>query len=307
MDRIDLLRVFVRVLETRNFTRAAADLGMSRSAVSMAVQELETRYGARMFHRSTRMVTPTEEGEALYARAQPILSDMEEVEGLFHDSGGAVEGRVRIEAPARVARLILAPALPALFDKHPGLRLEIGSSDRMVDLIADRVDLALRVGTLNDSGLVARRIGDMRFVNVASPDYLARHGTPKAVKDLVNHYEVGFLSPTSGKAMDWCWDDGRGGKVGPLPTRVTANNADTLVACAVAGMGIIRTPAYEVQDLIASGALVEILPGHGTPAMTVSLVWPHRRQMSRRVRVVSDWLAGLMSQALKLAPAGAPH
>ena len=228
---------------------------------------------------------------------------MDEAESLFLAAGGAVEGRVRIEAPPRVARLLLAPALPELFARHPGLRLDIGSSDRIVDLIAERVDLALRIGTLSDSGLVARRIGEIRFVSVASPSYLARYGNPKSVKELVDHYEVGFLSPTNGKSLNWNWVDERGGVVAPLPTRVTANNADTLVSCAVAGMGIIRTPAYEVADLIANGAFIEILPDYRPPPMTVSLVWPHRRQMSRRVRVVSDWLAGLMSQALKHCPA----
>lgn len=301
MDRIDLLRIFVRVLETRSFSRAAADLDISRSVVSAAIQDLEMRFGARMFHRSTRSVRATHDGEALYVCARHLINDMEEVEALFRGKQSNVTGRVRIDAPARVSSTILAPALPTLIGAYPELHIELGGSDRLLDLVAEGVDISVRFGFLADSDLVARRVGDIRLVTVASPSYLKRYGIPTDMRQLAGHVEVGLISPSTGRPLDWGSLDGTNLISPPLRSRVSVNSADSLLACALAGVGIVRAPAYEVSGFINRGELVEILSDFSAPSIPVSLVWPHRRQMPYRVRVVSDWVGQLISEALGLA------
>ncbi len=176
MDRIDLFRVFTRVVECSNFTRAADTLGMPRSSVSAAVQELENRVGTRLLNRTTRRVTTTQDGAAFYERCLRLMADMDETENLFRSSAFAAAGTLRIEMPGRIGRLIVAPALPAFLEAHPQIDIEMGATDRPVDLIEERIDCALRVGTLKESELIARPIGELALINVASPTYLARHG-----------------------------------------------------------------------------------------------------------------------------------
>lgn len=298
MDRIDLLQVFVRVAEAGSFTRAADRLGLPRATISTAVQQLETRLGSRLLHRTTRRVGLTPDGEVMLERARALVADMEDMEQQFLPAHGQVSGRLKVDVPSRIARRLIAPALPGFFERHPAIELELGSSDRAVDLVLEGVDCALRVGPLASSSLVARPLGHFTLINCASPAYLTRHGTPRTPADLPQHMAVNYASPTSGRAAPWEWQ--RDGETASLRMRsqVAANNAETYIACALAGLGLIQIPAYDVREHLAAGELVEVLTDARAEPLPVQLVYPHRRNLSRRVQAFAGWLETLLSDSL---------
>lgn len=298
MDRIDLLQVFVSVAETGSFTRAADRLGLPRASVSTAVQQLETRLGSRLLHRTTRRVGLTPDGEVMLERARALVADMEDMEQQFLPAHGQVSGRLKVDVPSRIARRLIAPALPDFFERHPAVELELGSSDRAVDLVLEGVDCALRVGPMASSSLVARPLGQFTLINCASPAYLARHGTPRTPADLPQHTAVNYASPTSGRAAPWEWQ--RDGETATLRMRsqVAANNAETYIACALAGLGLIQIPAYDVREHLAAGELIEVLPDARAEPLPVQLVYPHRRNLSRRMQAFAGWLETVLGDAL---------
>ncbi len=297
MDRLDLYRILIRVIETRSFTRAADGLQMPRSTVSAAVAELEARLGARLLNRTTRSVTPTPEGEEFRDRCLAFLAEAEEIEAMFRTGARRVEGRVRLDVPGRIGRLVLAPALPGFLAQWPGISVELGATDRAVDLVGEQVDMALRVGQLADSILRARRLGQIAQINVASPAYLARHGTPATPGDLTGHLQVGYASPQSGRVADWEWHEGGRKRSLALPWQVSANSAETYIAAALAGLGLIQIPAYDVAGHIAAGELVEVMPRHRPGPMPLHLVVPHPRP-PRRVQVLAAWAEALLDRHL---------
>lgn len=308
MDRIDHLRVFVRVAHCGSFTQAADQLALPRASVSTAVQQLEARLGVRLLHRTTRRVSLTRDGEALLERARALVLDMEELEQQFRPTAGALSGRLRVDLPSRVARRLVAPALPGFLGQHPGIEVELGSTDRTVDLVQEGIDCALRVGPLASSSLVARPLGEFVLINCASPTYLAHHGTPRRPQDLERqaHRAVNYASPGSGRIAPWEWSEAGGGvRQLTLPSQVAANNAETYIACCLAGLGLIQIPAFDVREHLDAGELVEVLPNWRAPAMPVHLVYPHRRHLSRRMQAFSGWLAGLLAPHLA-PPQGAP-
>ncbi|MFH0131239.1 LysR substrate-binding domain-containing protein [Variovorax sp. VaC1] len=298
MDRIDLLQVFLRVAETGSFTRAADRLGLPRATISTAVQQLETRLGSRLLHRTTRRVSLTPDGEVMLERARALVADMEDIEQQFLPAHGHVSGRLKVDVPSRIARRLIAPALPGFFERFPGIELELGSSDRAVDLVLEGVDCALRVGPLASSSLVARPLGHFKLINCASPGYLAQHGTPRTPADLPQHLAINYASPTSGRAAPWEWQ--RDGETHTLRMRnqVTTNNAETYIACALAGLGLIQIPAYDVREHLAAGELVEVMPDARAEPLPVHLVYPHRRNLSRRMQAFAGWLETLLADSL---------
>jgi len=301
MDRIDLFRVYARVVECANFSRAADTLGLPRSTVSAAVQELEGRLGARLLNRTTRQVAPTQEGAAFYERCLRLVADMEEAENLFRHASVGPGGMLRIDVPGRIGRLIVAPALPAFLEAYPQIDVTLGVTDRAVNLIEEGVDCVLRVGVLPDSGLVARPIGMLRLINVASPAYLARHGVPAAPDDLAaGHACVNYASPSTGRLAPWEWLDGGVSRTVQLGGRVTVNSAEAYIASCVAGLGLIQIPAYDVQPQIAAGELVEVMPDYQPAPMPMTLLYPQRRSPSRRLQVFADWLEALLRPACGL-------
>ncbi|MEY4767203.1 MAG: hypothetical protein RI907_3876, partial [Pseudomonadota bacterium] len=185
----DTLRVFVRVAELASFTQAASSLGLPKASASMAVQRLEARLGTRLFHRTTRRVQLTPDGQAFYERSKDLLADLDEMQTLFHPASGGLRGRLRVDMPMRIAHEVVMPELPTFLAQHPELNLELSSTDRRVDLVREGFDCVLRVGGLGDSSLVARPVGQAAMVNLASPAYLARHGEPRALADLARHLD----------------------------------------------------------------------------------------------------------------------
>lgn len=301
MDRIDQLRIFIRVAHSGGFTVAADQLGLPRPTVSLAIQQLEARLGARLFNRTTRRVSLTRDGDALLERAIALVADSEELEQQFRPQARALQGRLRVDLPSRIARRLVAPALPAFFGRYPGIELELGSSDRAIDLVHEGIDCALRVGGLSASSLVALPLGALRLINCASPAYLARHGIPQSPADLSRHFAVNYAAPTSGRIAPWEWtEDGRLQTLA-MRSQVAANNAETYIACCLAGTGLIQIPAFDVREHLQAGELVEVLQHWPAPPMPVQIVYPHRRHLSRRVQAFSGWLAEILAPCVQPA------
>ncbi|WP_462322249.1 LysR family transcriptional regulator [Halochromatium sp.] len=298
MDRIESLRVYLRVVDCLSFTRAANQLQMPRSTVSTSVRDLEERLGVRLLTRSTRSVAPTQDGAAFYERCTRLLNDYDELETLFQASTQPLSGRLSVSVPGRMGRLIFAPALPKLLEQYPGLEVELSSTDREVDLIQDGIDCAIRVGDITGSSLVARPLGMLEMANCAAPAYLERHGTPQSIGELENHFAVRYASPTNARVEYWDVETPDGVQEMPLRSRVTANHAEALIACCLAGLGMIQVPAYDVRDDIRNGTLIEVLPKARAPAMPINIVYPHRRHLSHRLRVFMDWAEDVLRKAI---------
>lgn len=296
MDRIDLFKIFARVVECASFTRAADTLGLPRSSVSAAVILLETRVGARLLHRTTRKVAPTQDGTAFYDRCLRLITDVEETEDLFRRRGAEPAGRLKIDVPGRIGRLVIAPALPALLARHPLIDIDLGITDRAVNLVEDNVDCVLRVGPLGNSGLVARKIGELALINVASPGYLETHGIPETPDDLADHLAVNYASPSTGRIEDWEWLESGQLRGQAMRGRVTVNSAEAYIACCQAGLGLIQIPAYDVKHQIETGELVEVMPHHRAAPMPMTLLYPNRRHLSHRLQIVADWLEALLER-----------
>lgn len=298
MDRIERFRIFARVVECASFTRAAATLGLPRSSVSAALADLEAGLGARLLNRTTRKVSTTQEGEAFYERCLRLLADVEEVENLFRHDGAGVAGRLRVDVPGRIGRLVIAPALPEFLARHPALDVDLGVTDRAVNLVEDRVDCVLRVGPIEDSSLVGRRLGELRLVNVASPAYLAERGVPRSPDDLSGHLAVNYASPSSGRVEDFEWVEGGERRALAMRARVTVNSAEAYITCALAGLGLIQIPAYDVRGHIAAGELREVMPDHRAAPLPMSLLRLRSRRFSRRLEVFADWLEAVVRRDL---------
>lgn len=301
MDRLDQYRIFIQVAEMGSFIKAAHTLELPRASVSAAIQQLEAQVGTRLLHRTTRQVRLTTDGAQLLERVRPLLADVENIDLMFQASQRQVSGQLRIDVPSRIARRLIAPALPSLLRRHPRLRLVLGSSDRAVDLVLEGVDCAVRVGTLQNTSLVVRPLGKIGLVNCASPAYLQDQGVPERPDDLgQGHWMVGYASPATGRELPWEYlsDDGVERTV-DVPSQVVTNNAENYIACCRAGLGLIQIPRYDVQHLLDAGELVEVMPAYRPAAMPVSLLYPHRRQRSRRLAVFLDWFEELMRSHLE--------
>jgi len=298
MDRIELYRVFARVVDCAGFTRAADQLKLPRSTVSEAVRTLEQRLGTRLLHRTTRQVTPTQDGLLFHARCQQLIADADEAEQLFRQSPQNLSGRLKVDVPGRIGRLIIAPALPGFLQAHPQIDVELGMTDRSIDLVEDGVDCALRVGPLQDSRLVARGIGQLPLINVASPAYVERHGMPMHPSQLGMHWGVLYASPGNGRVEAWEWRENGILRSQPLAGRVTVNSAEAYIACCIAGLGMIQIPAYDVRAELAAGSLLEVMPGHRADPMPMHLLFPHRRHPSQRLRVFVDWLQQVLLEVV---------
>ncbi len=304
MSPLDAMQIFVRVAEMASFTRAADSLGVPKASVSLAVQQLESRVGARLLQRTTRRVQLTPDGQAFLARCQDLLADMDELDQMFRDDETGVHGRLRVDLPLAVARDLVMPRLPDFLAQHPGIALELGSTDRRVDLVGEGFDCVLRVGPLADSSLVARHLGYFRQGNCASPAYLERHGVPVSPEALAGHRIVHYSSTLGDKPAGFEYIDPASGelRVQRLPASLVVNNSDAYRAACLAGLGIIQAPLHGMQPLLVSGQLVEILPEYRPPALPVTLLFGNRRHLAKRVRLFMNWLAEVLQPCLYATP-----
>jgi LysR family transcriptional regulator, regulator for bpeEF and oprC len=297
VDRLDAMRLFNRIIELGSFTRAADDLQLPRATVTHAIQQLEKRLGTRLLHRTTRHVSATQDGEAYYGRCVQLLADLEETESAFVAAKSRPKGKLRVDLQGTLAKHFLLPRIQEFFQRYPDIELEIGMSDRLVDLVREGVDCVLRAGELRDSSMVARRVAALQQVTCASRDYLKQHGVPRTVDELRGHRAVNFLSARTGKPLpfDFMVDGVERGV--RLSGPVTVSDADAYTACGAAGLGLIQLPRYHVAAQLADGSLREVLAKWRPSAMPVSVLYPHSRQLSPRVRVFVDWVAEVMEEA----------
>ena len=308
MNPLDRMQIFARVAELSSFTQAAQVLGLPKASASLAVQQLEAHLGTRLLHRTTRRVQLTQDGQAFYERCKDLLDDVDELQAMFQQPDGtALRGRVRIDMSTGIARQLVLPALPDLLARHPLLEVELSSTDRRVDLVREGFDCVIRVGPVAEPGLVARPLGLVRVASCASPGYLARKGTPQSLADLAQHDLVHYVSTlgTKSAGFETMGDDGSP-QFHPMAGRVTVNSAEAYLGACAAGLGLIQAPLLGVRELIDRGLLVEVLPHHPAPPMPVTLIYPHRRHLPQRVRVVMDWLAAVVQAHLQSEAHGTP-
>ncbi|MBB2190438.1 LysR family transcriptional regulator [Gluconacetobacter azotocaptans] len=289
MDRFDAMRVFTRVVERRSFTQAAGDLGLPRSTVTDAVKQLEARLGVRLLQRTTRHVSPTLDGEAYHRRCLALIADLEDAEAAF--SGAKPRGMLRVDVHGTLARHFVLPRLPDFLAAYPEIELTMSEGDRLVDLIREGIDCVLRVGDLQNSDMVARRVAMLEEVTCAAPSYVARFGMPGDIAALDRHCMVGFRSSATGGLLPLEFMVGGILRHVTLPSPVTVNGAESFVASARLGLGLIQVPRYHVAQDLEQGTLVVVLPDCPPSPTPVSLLYPRNRQLSPRVRVFIDWLA----------------
>ncbi len=291
MDRFADIETFVAVVDLGSFSAAAERLGTAKSAVSRRVAQLEGRLGPRLLNRTTRRLSLTDAGRALHERAKRILSDLEEAEGEVAHAEAALRGRLKVATPLSFGLLHLGPALEDFLIQHPELEVELDLNDRQVDLVSEGFDLALRIGQLTDSSLIARRISTVRRVTVASPDYLARHGTPQHPGELDRHHGLRYTNVPRQDA--WSYVDAQGRPVRPrVPDRLAANNGELLADAAERGLGIAVQPTFMVHEALREGRLRAVLTDWTLAEQGMYLVYPPGRFLSQRVRAFSDHLAG---------------
>ena len=296
------LRIFATVAELASFSRAAEQLGLAKGRVSTAVQQLEAQLGTRLLQRTTRSVRLTPDGERFLDRCKELLTEAEQLQAMFQPASSGLTGRLRIDLPNTLARDFVLPRLPEFLAAHPLLEIGISTTDRRVDLVHEGFDCVLRVGALVDSDLVARPLGVLRMRNVASPAYLRAHGTPRTLADLAKHHVVHYMPSLNAQGAAWEYVDADGRRrTLAMRAHVTVNGTDAYQAAALAGLGLVQSPTLGTDDLIASGALVEVMPEFRAPPMPVSLMLPHRRQLAPRVQAVMAWLTQIITPVLSPA------
>jgi len=294
MDRFQEMQIFVRIVERRSFTQAAEDLLIPRATATNAIKRLENRLGTRLLERTTRAVAPTQDGAAYYERCVRLLADLDEAEDAFRGSEPA--GLLRVNLQPTLARWFVFPALPAFLARYPRIQLHVGEDDRLVDLVREGVDCVLRAGQLHDSSMVARRAADLEQVTVASPAYLDRFGAPAALADLVRHQAVHYVSTATGRPYPLEFMTDAGLKLATPPGVVSVTGTEAYTAAALAGLGLVQVPRYRIAEQLADGRLVEVLADVPPPTIPVSVMYPHARQLSARVRVFAAFLAQCFRQ-----------
>lgn len=295
MDQVKAMKVFVRIYERSSFTLAADDLNLPRATLTHTLNQFEAWLGTRLLERSTRRVRPTLDGEAYYQRCVQLLAKLEEAELAFRTV--APKGRLRVDLHGTLAKYFVVPALPQFMARYPDIELSISEADRFVDLIAEGVDCVLRAGTLGDSALIGRRVANLRQVTCASPAYLRKYGEPKSLVELSEHRAVNYVSRTTAKLFPFEFMVNGELQEVTIEGALSVFGAEIYSASAVAGLGIIQCPHYRMAELIEQGVMREILHETPPPLMPVSVLYPHNRHMSPRVRVFVDWLAEIFENA----------
>lgn len=292
MDRFQEMRVFAAVVDAGSFVGAADALNLSKAAVSRTVSELETRLGVRLLHRTTRKLSLTAEGDVFVLRCRDVLASVEEAEAEITRHSGEAVGRLKVSAPFSFGVLRLGPLWGDFLAAHPRIELDITLSDRFVDLVDEGFDVAVRIARLHDSSLVSRRLSSTRMVLCASPRYLKEHGRPKQPSDLAGHAVLAYSLLASGDTWEF---QGPGGtetvKVNP---RMRTNSGDTCRAVALAHRGIVLQPSFMVDEDLRAGRLVEVMPQFRSHELGVYAVYPSRKHLLPKVRVLIDYLAAAL-------------
>lgn len=298
MDRFDAMQAFVRVVETGSFTKAAATLHMSKTTVTQLVQQLEARLRVRLLNRTTRKVNVTADGAAYYERVVRLLGDIDDAETSLSSASMAPRGRLRVDVPSPLARMLLIPALPGFFARYPEIQLTLGASDRIVDIIGENVDCVVRGGEITDQSLVARHVGDLELGIYAAPGYLHRFGTPLHPRELEEsrHTTVGFLWFRTGKALPYAMQRGEERMEAQGRSQLTVDDGNAYLAAGLAGLGVIWLPQYMAKPHLANGELLPLFEDWRMAPMPMYLAFPPNRHVSAKVRVFIDWIIELIAE-----------
>lgn len=290
MARFEELQTFVRVVEAGSLTAAAGQLGIAKSAVSRRLSELEGRLGAQLLRRTTRRLSLTDTGRSYFDRAQRILADVAEAEAAVSQAHDTLQGRLRVAAPLSFGLLHLGPAITEFMQYHPRVRFDLDFNDRQVDLLAEDIDVAIRIARLDDSSLVARRLWSSRLVLCASPAYLREYGIPATPADLASHQELVYTNSPGPRQWILHGTDDQPHRV-RAQERLRSNNGDFLCRAAVAGQGVLLAPTFIVHEPLRSGELVPLLPGYTHAEISAYALYPQTRHLSQRVRAFVKFLA----------------
>lgn len=291
------MQVFLRVVESRSFVRAAETLGLPASSVTGIIKRLEKHLQTRLLNRTTRNLSLTPEGESYFHRCREILDLIDDTEASLHSSAARPQGRLRVDMPVGIAHALILPQLAQFRRRYPDVYLMIGVNDRQVDLIQEGVDCVIRSGSLNDSTLVARRLGELRWITCAAPSYLAEKGIPKALEDLPRHQAVHYFSSSVRRGCELHFVEEGVSIAIPVPGTVSVNETGLYTKLCLDGLGLIQLAEILVTDHLQAGELVEVLADRRPAPVPVSLLYPHHRFLSPAMRAFADWTTELFSNA----------
>jgi len=298
MDQLSAMRVFIRVVETGNFTRAADMLAMPKATVTNLIQGLEAHLRTKLLNRTTRRVMVTTDGALYYERAAQIISELEELDGSLSNSQSLPSGRLRVEMAGAFADWIVVPALCDFYQRYPDIRIDLGVGDRTVDYLAENVDCALRAGTPADQSLIARRVSEVELITCASPLYIEKYGIPNRPEDLENdHYSVSYFRAQTNRTLPFEFrKDNEELEINPRYL-VSVNDSRTFVTAATRGLGIAQLPRFMIRNELESGELIQVLPEWNREPLGLYIVYPPNRHLSNKVRVFVDWMVKLLTDA----------
>ncbi|WP_114811330.1 LysR family transcriptional regulator [Paraburkholderia kururiensis] len=296
MDRFLAMKVFARVVESGSFTKAAETLQLTAPQASRIIQALEAHLGARLLNRTTRSVSVTEDGERYYQRSLRVLAEVDEMESELTHARLSPKGKIKVNMPALIAKTSIIPALPEFFATYPDIEIEMGLSDRQVDIVEEGVDCVIRTGELDDSGLVARRIGNMGRVTCAAPTYLDKYGEPTSPDDLSEHIGVNYVSSNTGRVRSWDFQVNGKTELFDMKSMIAVNEVGAYVACGLQGLGIVKGTRFILEPYLASGALREILKDYPSIPRPISILYSPNRQLPHRIRVFVDWVAAVFAR-----------
>lgn len=297
MDRFDAMQAFARVVEAGSFTKAADTLHMSKTTVTQLVQQLEARLRVKLLNRTTRKVNVTADGAVYYERVLQLLADMDDAETSLSSAATLPRGRLRVDVPSPLAKMILVPALPAFYARYPDIQIDMGVSDRIVDMIDENVDCVVRGGELTDQSLMARRVGDLPLGVFAAPSYLARVGTPVHPQELENshHRIVGFLWARTGKPVPYAMRKHLESLQIKGRYALAVDDGNAYLAAGLAGLGVLWLPTYMSQAFVDRGELVPLFEDWSLDPMPLYVAFPPNRHISLKLRVFIEWVAELMA------------
>jgi LysR family transcriptional regulator for bpeEF and oprC len=306
MDRFDAMLAFTRVVELNSFTKASASLNLPKATLSAQVVALEKRLHVRLLNRTTRHVSVTPDGAAYYERAVRLLNELEETEASVTRLVTTPKGRLRIDIPGSLGRRVIVPALGSFLKRYPEIELDVGCTDRQVDLLQEGIDCVVRGGSMLDESLVARRVGHIKLVTCATPEYLREFGTPLSPGDLERHHIVNYVSPRSGKVIDFEYIHDNQKVSAHGQRRLTINDSDACVTAALAGIGLVQLPEFIARDYIAAGQLQVVLADYPSDQQQICVLYPHNRHLSSKVRAFVEWTAELFASSNFVDPSPRP-
>lgn len=293
MNLIEAMTIFEKVVETGSFSGAAEALQLHKPYITRAIQQLENTLEVRLIHRSTRKMSLTSEGLAFHQRCRQALEVVSDTFGMFSTAEETPKGKLRVELPVSLAKMLIIPALTEFKTLYPDIELVVGISDQMVDIIQEGIDCAVRVGGLKDSALVARKVGTVSMIACASPLYIEKRGRPERLKDLHQHLAINFFSGPNRKTMDWVFIQGTDEQTVRLKNSILVNDCEAALSAGLAGMGIFQGLHFSVKGLLEAGRLVKILPTHNLEKKPVWAMYAHKQNLAPKVRVFIEWLVQL--------------